>query len=219
MPAAGNPRILLPSYGRNPRSPSRPAGRHLHQRVHVADMAAHVAEHQKASPVARACFFRSARSITRSGVISTNTAVPCGGNRPGTGASVKALVSTGSLGCNPQARSAQPRHSRPRPRQTEPRPHQGREFGFQRGRLGCLARRGVVAVQPPVAHHLDRGRNPRSRDRFLLGKAAGEPLAHVRSDRLRAQNAAQVIAMQPAATNRPRRVTATHDPRPRNGRR
>ena len=55
----------------------------------------------------RALRTRSSMSMTRSSVISTSTAAPpAAAMAPGTGDSVKPLVSTGSPGERPKARSA-----------------------------------------------------------------------------------------------------------------
>ena len=59
------------------------------------------------APDALALAARSERSITRSSVISTSTGrAPTPAIAPGTGASVKAFVSTASPGATPTARSA-----------------------------------------------------------------------------------------------------------------
>ena len=59
------------------------------------------------APLALALAARSDRSITRSSVISTNTDLaPTAAIAPGTGASVKPLVSTASPGRTPLARNA-----------------------------------------------------------------------------------------------------------------
>ena len=54
------------------------------------------------------------------------------------------------------------------------RAREGGEFLFQQGSLGQFAGGGVVAMQPPVAQHGERGFDPLIRDRLLLGEAARE---------------------------------------------
>ena len=66
--------------------------------------------------------------------------------------------------------------------------------------LGHLAGAGVVAMQSPVPHHLDRRRNPGFGDRLLLRETSREPFHHFPSARFSPQKASVVTAMNPAAT-------------------
>ena len=55
------------------------------------------------------------------------------------------------------------------------RPHQAGELLLQQSRLRDLARRGIIAVQPPMPQHRQRRLYPRLGDRLLLGKTAVKP--------------------------------------------
>ncbi len=153
---------------------------HRHQRVHVAQMPAHMRQHQNPrAGLADHPLQMGQINHQIAGHIDKHRHRAHGGNRAGHRGQCE------RVGQNRIAR-ANPHGPQRRPKRIAPRRHGqrelctgiGGEFLFQQGDLGHLIPYGVVAVQASAAHHGNRGLDPCLGDGFLLSKGAGEPFHH-----------------------------------------
>ena len=176
------------------------------QRLHVADMPAHVRQQQKPR-AGVACLGGQIGKVDHQtfGDLDENRFAARRRDRPRHRRQGEGIGQHRLSGRHPAgAQGAAHRIAARGDGQTVTRPGEGGELLLQRRGLAGLARRGVVAVQPTVAHHLQCRRDARLGDRLLLGKTAPEPFARSLhqpfSRRARTMYSPVVTAMQPAET-------------------